>query len=471
MKRLSGMDAAFLYGETPAVHMHTLKVAILDAPQGDSNSLFMQLKKELSKRLHLMPLFKCKTVNTPLGLHHPTWVDDPDFNISRHVKRLTVQAPGSAQELDDTIAEIASRPLRRDRPLWEVWMLEGLPGNEIAYVAKIHHAIADGLASSTLLNQVMDPTDGSSPVTPFPAQAKPVQPIPSKSKLTWQAIRETPQRAAALPSLVTRTIKGAQRLLKYQRERTEYSPGPFATEQTVLNTSLGPKRSFATTSIDFNRVRHIKDFLNVTINDVVLALVSGALKDYLEAQGNAPEKPLIATVPVSLAVNHGDMHTQGNKLGNIFTSLCTNIECPIERIRAIHRASTNAKKVNACMGTELLHEWTEFIPPLPYQAGLRLYSDLNLANFHRPPANVIVSNVRGPGQTLSIGGRKLKRFYSVGPILGGMGLNLTAWSYAGQINFTALGNQRTLPDIHEITNRLHVSLQELEQAIDRALAA
>ncbi len=471
MKRLSGMDAAFLYGETPSVHMHTLKVAILDAPQGDSNSLFMQLKKELGKRLHLMPLFQCKALNTPMGLHHPIWVDDPNFDISHHIKRLTVQAPGDRRELDATIAQIASRPLKRDRPLWEVWMLEGLTGNEIAYVAKIHHAIADGLASSTILNQVMDPPDGSSPITPLPAQSKMPEAIPSKGKLAWQALKETPQRVAALPSLINRTVKGAQRLLKYQRERTEHSPGPFSTEKTVLNTALGPRRSFATTSIDLERIKYVKDTLNVTINDVVLALVSGALRRYLHDQGDCPQKPLIATVPVSIAVNHGDMHTHGNKLGNLFTSLCTDIESPIERIQAIHRASTDAKKVNACMGTELLHEWTEFIPPLPYQAGLRMYSDLHLANFHRPPANVIVSNVRGPAQTLSIGGRRLKRFYSVGPILGGMGLNLTAWSYAGQVNVTALGNHRTLPDIHEITSRLHESLEELEQAIARAKAA
>jgi len=471
MRRLSGMDAAFLYGETPSVHMHTLKVAIVDAPPGDSNVLFMRLKRELTKRLHLMPLFQCKAIKVPLGLHHPMWVSDPDFDINRHVRRLAVVSPGGQRELDETIAEIASRPLRRDRPLWEVWMLEGLPGNEIAYVAKIHHAIADGLASSTLLNQVMDPADGSLRVTPFPAQPKEPEALPSGSTLVWQAIKETPARAAGLPNLLARTIQGAQRLMHHHRQRDDHAPGPFATEKTILNTSLGPRRSFATTSLDFERIRQIKDFLNVTVNDVILALVSGALKNFLATYDISPEKPLIATVPVSIALNHATIHTQGNKLGNLFTSLCTDIECPIERIQAIHLASDEAKKASACMGTEILHEWTEYIPPIPYQTGVRVYSDLNLANFHRPPANVIVSNVRGPSQILSIGGRKLKRFYSVGPILGGMGLNLTAWSYAGQVNFTALGNHRTLQHIHEITDRLGVALSELEQAIAKAKAA
>jgi diacylglycerol O-acyltransferase / wax synthase len=471
MKRLSGMDAAFLYGETPAVHMHTLKVAIVDAPQGDSNFLFSRLKHELTKRLHLMPLFKCKAVNVPLGLHHPIWADDPEFDISRHVRRLAVVAPGGQRELDDTIAQIAGRPLRRDRPLWEVWMLEGLPGNEIAYVAKIHHAIADGLASSTLLNQVMDPADGSSRVTPFPAPPKEPSSTPSPTKLAWNALKQTPARAAGLPSLMSRTLQGARRLIRHHRRDGDRLPGPFATEKTVLNTSIGPRRSFATTSIEFERLRVIKSFLNVTVNDVVLALVSGALRDFLNTYDMCPEKPLIATVPVSIALNHGDMHTQGNKLSSLFTSLCTNIECPLERIRAIHLASVSAKKASDCMGTEILHEWAEYIPPVPYKAGLRLYSDLKLANRHRPPANVIVSNVRGPDNMLTVGGRKLKRFYSVGPILGGMGLNLTAWSYAGQLNVTALGNHHTLPHIHEITNRLEYALQDLEQAIARAKAA
>lgn len=471
MKRLSGMDAAFLYGETPAVHMHTLKVAIVDAPQGDSNFLFRRLKHELTKRLHLMPLFKCKAVNVPLGLHHPIWIDDPEFDISRHVRRLAVVAPGGQRELDDTIAQIASRPLRRDRPLWEVWMLEGLPNNEIAYVAKIHHAIADGLASSTLLNQVMDPADGSSRVTPFPVTPKTPRPAPSAAQLAWQALKETPRRAAGLPDLMSRTLQGARRLLRHHRHRGDRLPGPFATEKTVLNTSIGPRRSFATTSIEFERIRAVKSFLNVTVNDVVLALVSGALRDFLSTYDMCPDKPLIATVPVSIALNHGDMHTQGNKLGNLFTSLCTHIECPLERLRAIHLASADAKQASACMGTEILHEWTEFIPPIPYKAGVRIYSDLRLANLHRPPANVIVSNVRGPNQMLTVGGRKLKRFYSVGPILGGMGLNLTAWSYAGQVNVTALGNHHTLPHIHEITERLEYALRDLEDAIAEAKAA
>lgn len=418
-----------------------------------------------------MPLFQCKALPVPFGLHHPVWAQDPDFNIDQHIRRLTVMAPGRHRELDETIAEIASRPLRRDRPLWEIWMLEGLPDNEIAYVAKIHHAIADGLASSTLLSQVMDPADGGSRVTPFPARAQKSLPLPKPGELTWNALKETPQRVFKLPGLLVRTARGAKRLYSHSRKRDENHPGPFSTEKTVLNSALGPKRSFATTSIDLELIREVKQFLNVTINDVVLALVAGALRDFLNTNQSCPNKPLIATVPMSIALNHGGLHTQGNKLGSLFTSLCTHIACPIERIRAIHRASREAKQASACMGTEILHQWAQYIPPVPYQAAIRLYSGLNLANFHRPPANVIVSNVRGPGELLSVGGRKMKRFYSVGPILGGMGLNVTAWSYAQKVHFTALGDYRTIPHIDEITKRLHVALTELQNAVERLKAA
>ena len=214
------------------------------------------------------------------------------------------------------------------------------------------------------------------------------------------------------------------------------------------------------------KIKTIKNTLNVTINDVVLSVVAGALRNYLGQRNVDLSRPLIATIPVAFQKGGAERRLVGNRLSNLFTSLSTHIENPVERTRAIHQNTKAAKATQASLGIETLHAWTEYLPPKPYSLGLKLYSGLNLANWHRSPANVIVSNVRGPAKPLFISHQRLKAFYSVGPVLEGMGLNLTAWSYAGELYIAMLANAEIIEDPSELMALLPKALDDLTKATE-----
>lgn len=463
MERLSGLDATFLYSETPSVHMHTLKVAVLDVPAAPE-SVFERFRSELDRRLHLLPPFSLRALEVPLGIHHPVWVVDPELNIDRHLFQRRIGAPGSRRELDRVVGEIASTPLRRDRPLWEIWMLEGLDDGAVAFVAKVHHAMADGLASAAMLANVMVTGPDADAQRDEGWASRAPSELPSRLSLAYDAIKETPQRVSELPGLIGRTLDGARRVVGRAADGELERVRPFTAPKTPFNKTLGPGRSFATTAVDLERVKKIKSALEVTLNDVVLGVVGGALLSFLESRGQSPDRSLLATVPVSVPGLETGQRLQGNRLSNLFTSLCTHVADPAERVRRIHTTTRHAKDAHTQFGPEVMQSWAEYTPPGPYHWGFRAYSALRFADRIRPAANVIVSNVRGPAQELFLSGARIKEFYSVGPILDGLGLNITAWSYNGKMSFATLAYREAIPEPYLISERLHDSLAELERA-------
>jgi diacylglycerol O-acyltransferase len=439
--------------------MHTLKVAVVELPEGGAGDPFDDFKRVLGSRLHLLPPFNQRTVEVPFGLHHPVWVDDPGFDLDQHIRRITVPAPGGSQEMDQAVATIASVPLSRDKPLWEIWMLDGLEGGWVGFVAKMHHALADGMASASLLANFMG---AETPGAPSPQDPK--TPIPSRSRLLRDAIVDMPRRAVGLAPLVGRTLQGAVALARSKRGRF-VAARPFGTERTRFNHTLSPQRIFATTDLSLDAVKAVKNALGVTLNDVVLSIAGTAIHNDLAEAGETPNRPLIAAVPVSIALDCAEPRLSGNRLSNIFTSLCTDRSDPVARVRAIHTATGAARSAHMTFGAQAMQDWAEYAPAGPYRWGIRLFSRLGLADRMRPAANVIVSNVRGPASTLEIEGARLRRLYSVGPILDGLGLNLTAWSYAGRLGFAALADRSVTSDLHSLTEGLHTALAELEAAI------
>jgi diacylglycerol O-acyltransferase / wax synthase len=465
VRRLTGLDAAFLYGETPSVHMHTMKIAIADAPRVGEGELLPRLRSVLSGRLHLLPAFRRRAIDVPFGLHHPVWVEDPALDVAAHVFHARLPAPGGAREMDDAIAEIASRPLRRDRPLWEVWVLEGLEGGRVAYVGKVHHALADGVASAEMLANVMrvrgEGIDDSSP-------AWTGEELPSRRRLLADGIADQPRRLSAIPSLLARTIRGAVSAAARYRSLEHPPPRPFDTPRTLFNRKVSAERSFATARLPLARLKKIKDGLDVTLNDVVLAIVGRAVSAFVEQREGPLDRSLVATVPVSVAERGGGApRSTGNRLSNLFTSLCTDIDDPIVRLREIHRITSAAKSVHHELGPDVMQAWAEYALPAPFHWGTRLYAALRVSQLYRPPANVIVSSVRGPGLPLSIAGTRLHEVYSVGPILDGLGLNVTAWSYCDAMSFSVIADRQAIPDAHAITDRLAAALGEIEAAIAR----
>ncbi len=464
MQRLSGLDATFLHGETPSIHMHTLKVAVIEPLPGSGPDTFERFRDELAKRLHLLPPFRRRIVDVPLGFHHPVWIEDPDFDITYHLRSAAIPAPGGMREVDDVIADIASHSLDHRHPLWEVWRLEGLANGAMVYVAKIHHSVADGVAAAHLLANVMSAHNEAEDPSPAVVPWHP-EPVPSARTLLRDALKDHLRTLFKFVPLVWKTLMGLWRLVRHQLGGGTPAPHPFEGPSTSLNRGLTPARSFATADVPLAEVLAIKSALGVTLNDVVLAVVGGTLRRFLEQRGERPSRSLAATIPVATPGVDDDARLAGNRLSNLFTSLCTDIDDPVERVRAIHDKMAVAKANHERFGASIMLEWAEYVPPRPYSMMVRLYARTGLAAKHRPAANAVVSNVRGPSERLYVAGTRLRSLYSVGPIVEGIGINITAWSYADDLAFTVLASRESVPDAHGVTDCLRESLSELSRAV------
>lgn len=467
MQRLSGLDAGFLYMETPTLHMHTLKVAVLEPPTGGGEPPIEWVRERISERLHLLPVFRRRVVEVPFRFHHPVWIEDPDFDIEYHVRRERVAPPGDARAMDSLISELASRPLERRRPLWELYLLEGLEGGRIGVLVKIHHAAADGMAAAQLLANVMTTSqhevDASRPVRPWRPE-----PVPSSLRLLTDAFVDHLRQLARLPALVAATLLRLVSLARYRRHATLSPPRPILdTPRTLFNTGLTPHRVFATTSLPLADVRRVRTTFGVTVNDVLLAAVGAAVRNYLLARRVLPERPLVAGVPMSSEVPGAGVRLGGNKVANLFTTLATDQADPVRRLQLVHDVTSEAKAQQDVLGVELLQDWVQYTPPGPMSWFMRGYSRLNLADRHAPPINLVVSNVPGPRQELFAGGARLDELYSVGPILEGIGINITAWSYLDRLYVGVLGCRETLPHIYDLVDGIPAGLAELATAADR----
>ncbi len=464
MERFSGQDASFLYMETPSVHMHTLKVAVIDLPaQIPYADVFDLVRISMESKLHLVPRLRLRPVEVPGGLHHPIWVKDPHFNIGRHIYRSKIASPGGQREMDRAIAEIASIQLPRDRPLWETWLLEGLADGGMVLVTKIHHSLADGVASANMLAKVMtrepEHNDPDAPNPPWIPDS-----MPSRRKLFVDALRDQREQLSTVGPLVKRTVSGGINVLRNLKHRAIDVPYPFVTPRTVFNHRLSPERSFATTSLPLAELKAVKHAARVTLNDVVLATVAGALDRFFEARGETLSKPLIASVPMAVATPGSAPREAGNRVANLFTSLCNDVRDPLERLRKINAVTKQSKEIQRQLGIETMLDWSQAAPAVAYRWALGTFSQSGLSDVMPPAANIIVSNVRGPDKPLYIAGARLRTIYSVGPAVEGIGLNITGWSYCGDIAFALIADAAAIPDPHCITDALRPALDDLVRA-------
>ena len=469
MERLTGIDANFLYMETAAAHMHTIKVAVLETPPGVASSLD-DVRQAMRERLHLLPQFRRRAVQVPFGLHHPVWIEDPAFDIRQHVHAVDLPPSGGWREIEDAVAAIASRPLDRSRPLWELWLLRGLADGSTALVAKIHHALADGVAAAELLGAVMDEGDAVGGVAPQ-VDAWTPEPLPSRGRLVRDALRDHAPNVKHFPRLLARTARGLRDGARLRRGLPLSPPLPLLhAPRTSLNGALRPARGFAVVSLPLDDVRHVRECLGVKLNDVVLALVAGSLRRYLARRDELPERPLVAEVPTSTDPAGGPRRRVGNRVSNLFTSLCTDVADPVQRVLRIHDVTAAAKEINLALGPDLYREWTDYAPPRPLSGLMRLYSRLHLADRHVPAVNVIVSSVAGPRRPLRWAGGRLRHLFSVGPLIEGTAVNVTAWSYVDRLDVGVLTCPEHVATPREIADGLADALDELLAAANAASA-
>jgi len=465
MQRLTGLDAGFLYMEAPTLHMHTLKVAVLEPAPGVDELPLAWVRDQISARLHLLPPFRRRLVEVPFGFHHPVWVDDPDFDIEYHVRSVQVASPGGQAEMDAAISAIAGRPLDRSRPLWELYVLQGLADGRIGVLVKIHHAAADGVAASQLLANVMVTDASALEPEPEPPAFEP-EPLPTASRLLADAFYDHLVQLALFPLLVARTAVRLFSVARHRRSTEVSAPRPIIdTPRTSFNAGLTAGRVFSSASLPLADVKRVKSALGFTLNDVILGLVAGSLRTYLARRGELPDKSLVAGVPVSTDKPDAVARLGGNKVSNLFTSLATDEPDPLLRLKAIHAVTSEAKVVQNLLGAEMMQDWVQYTPPGPYSWFMRLYSRFNLADRHRPPINLVVSNVPGPRLPLFAGGARLVELYSVGPVLEGIGLNITVWSYLDRLYVGLLACPEATPDAAQITEGLHHALDELLELV------
>ncbi|MBW2423604.1 MAG: wax ester/triacylglycerol synthase family O-acyltransferase [Deltaproteobacteria bacterium] len=469
MRRMSGMDAMFLYNEIPTQHLHTLKLAILDPPEGPEGYSFEKERDLLEETLDRLPPLRWKVVPTPFSINHPLCIEDPAFDLDLHVHRAALPEPGGKKELCDFIAEVSSRPLDRTRPMWEMWMVEGLEGGRIASVVKVHHSLADGHATADMLNEFLTARAGELP--PKPARPWQPEPIPSRAWLFWRGVADLiPYLFRGIPVLVRAIQAARKRKAAHIEAGVKQPPSPFTGPNTMVNAILTAQRRFAYTTLPLDVVKQTGRAFGASINDVLLAVVAGGVRRYLLERDDLPDAPLVACVPIDTRAAEKEK-TYGNHVSTMYVDLCTTIDDPVERLLAIHEATEASKLELEDTKGARLPDFFEYVPPVISRV-LMSRGQTHMKRMGRPSqANVIVSNVRGPAQPLFHDRLPLNEFYSIGPVLEGMGLNITGWSYNERMNIALLADRAMVPDLWPLVDALHDALDELRKAAAEQVAS
>jgi diacylglycerol O-acyltransferase / wax synthase len=460
MEQLTGLDATFLYLETPSQHMHVSMAAMFDPSTVPGGYRFERLRDKLRTRLELAPVFRRRLVEVPFRLGHPYWVDDPTFDIEYHIRRSALPAPGGVEELAQFVGDVCSRQLDRTKPLWEMYIVEGLRGDQIAVVTKIHHCAIDGVSGAELLAQLFDIEPSPAP-SPTPDEPRSIdEHLPSELQLLAQSLATRLTRPLEITKLAWRT---GWALLDVRRVRSRGSGRaalPLTTPRTSLNASITPHRRVAFSSFALEDAKRIKRACGTTLNDVVLAVCTGALRRYLLDGDELPGEPLVATVPVSTAPSME--HRRGaNRVSAMFVGLPCHIEDPVQRLQAIRTSTQGAKQEHDALGGDVLLNWAEHATANVFSAAARAYTRLKLADHHRPIHSLVISNVPGPDFPLYLAGAELVAGFPLGPVMDGAGLNVTVMSNRGVLNWGLIACAETVPRLNDLAEYLPDALDEL----------
>ena len=501
MKQLGGMDANFLNMETPTTYGHVCSLTIFEPKLGSGGAGLDITKRAILSRMAELEPYRRRLVTVPFGLDLPYWIDDPDFDIDYHVRHHAVPPPGTPQQLAEVVNRIISRPLDRSRPLWELYVIEGVEnGKYIAQLNKIHHATIDGAAGVVMLGVMLDDDPEIVPDEVDTANW-PVDEVPGTRELllrTGRVFAARPEKVirlglravrsvaattgnpglAALGSALARPLPGPLGRALRDRLRSDNNtdnedelptlPSTSA-PRTPFNATIGPHRRFAYTTIPLEDARFIRRAFGVTFNDVVMALCSGTLRAYLQAHDALPKDPLVAMVPVS--VRRGDeVDIFRNRVSMITCELATDEADPVQRLMRISRRMADAKQRFDPVSADALQDFTQFAPPAVAGQAMRMLSRLRIADRVSFPVNVVISNVPGPNQPLYSAGAELKHFYPVSTIADGIGLNMTVQSYNGNLDFGFVGDRELVPDVWSIIDLLQLSMAELSAVAKKKMS-
>jgi diacylglycerol O-acyltransferase / wax synthase len=454
--RLSGLDASFLHLEQGGAHMHVASTSIFEGPKPD----YEEFREHVASRLHLVPRFRQKLRFIPLGLSRPVWEDDPHLNLEYHVRQTALPPPGSEEQLRVLAARVFSQALDRTKPLWEMWLVDGLQGDRFAIIGKSHHALVDGISGVDITTVLFD-TEREPVGAPASPQDWIPRPEPSDAQVVAEAVLDRLTNPREIASGVTRVLRAPREIAGRVREGLaavgEFAGAGLGAPPSPFNVEIGGHRRFAWVRGDLGQLKQVKNRLGGTVNDVVLVAVAGALGRYLRAQGQSTAGlELRAMVPISVRTE-GERGALGNRVSAMMARLPVGVEDPLERIRIVSDTMGDLKSSRQAVGATLLTELTAFAPPtIMAQAG-RLQSRQRFFN-------LVVTNVPGPQFPLYLLGRELSAIFPMVPLAKRQAVCVGIMSYNGQINFGLIGDYDAMSNLDRLGGDLKDAIAELAAA-------
>jgi diacylglycerol O-acyltransferase len=455
--RLTGLDSSFLHLERDSAHMHVAGCAVFEGPA----PAYEELVAEIESRLHLVPRYRQRLAFVPLNQGRPVWVDDPHFKARYHVRHTALPRPGGDDELKRLAGRAFSQALDRTRPLWEIWLVEGVAEGRFALLSKTHHALVDGVSGVDIATVLFDTSPAPMPVAPPDHEWVP-RPLPSGAQLLADALLE---RAVA-PREIVRGVRAALRGPRAVAGKLAESlagvgalawAGLQAAPPSPFNVRIGPHRRFTWVHGDLARFKAVKNALGGTVNDVVLTVVTAALGRYMRLRGHATEDVMLkAMVPVSVRADI-ERGALGNRVAAMWAPLPVGITDPVELLHTITNSTQELKRSGQAVGAEVLTHLSGFAPPTIMAQAARLQARQRLFN-------LVVTNVPGPQIPLYMLGRELQTIYPMVPLAENTALGIAIMSYHGQLNFGLVSDYDALADVETLAEELHSSIEEIAAA-------
>jgi WS/DGAT/MGAT family acyltransferase len=481
VRQLTSLDAEFLAIENGRNYAHVSGLAVLDTSGSPGGALDLSdLRQLVEERIHLLPPFRWKLEEVPLGLDHPWWVEDDDFDISYHVRELALPAPGDDRQLATQVERIFSRPLDRARPLWEMYLIQGVHGDRAAVFTKIHHAVVDGVSGAEILGILfdLDPSGRELPeqgpefeTSPHPGSlgllGKGASALPGRIVSGVRSVPSTVMNVSDLPPV--RALPGVRslgvatdRLKRTVSRGEEVLPARAGLQapRTLLNDRISSHRHFSFGSLSLPEVKAVKDAYGVKVNDVVVALSAGAIRSFLLANDDLPDEPMIAMVPVSVR-GEEDHGTFGNQVSAMMAALPTDVPDPVERLMCAHAEMDVAKQHHATQSDDFIERATGLVPPVLFSMAAKMAAGVGASSRFSPHFNAIVSNVPGPPVPLYMAGAKLESHYPASVIMDGVGLNITVLSYLDRLDVGIVGDRELAPNFDLLVDAMRDELAEL----------
>ena len=464
MQRMNGIDPMFVYSETPVTPMEVAYACVFDPATAPGGYSFEAVRAVLAERVPSLVPFRRRLMPVPFGLDHPRWVDDPDFDLDNHLHRVALPAPGGEAELTSMVAAVMGRALEPDQPPWEMHVIEGLEGGHVGLIAKIHHSVIDGVAGVQLMAQLLDLSQEGRPAVVCPPWLPAA--LPSHTQMV----------ASALPNVFTSPVRALQAArevgrtaLRLARCALDGRTRPFSIPlgaPSTFETPVGAARSVSFAKLSLRDVRSLKEQFGVTINDVVLAICSGALRTHLAEHDEDADHPLVAVVPVSVRGASTDEDV-GNRLSAMFVTLANDLEHALDRLRAIAATSTAAKSQERAVGYgPMASAVSEAVPPVLARPMIQLGIQVGALRRLRA-GNLMISNVPGPNFSLYFAGMRMAAAYPLGPVVDGVALNITVQSYGDTVFVGINACATAVPDLPALARAMEAELGHLTEAADR----